>query len=96
MFKRGFDKFRNEIIITNILKTIRILKAHTKKDFSQIQWRLYKLQKGYRKLHYLPKQDKDSEKKSFKTYKKSEKLELVARPSTSSSPKQSTYEIAVS
>jgi len=43
MFKRGFDKFRNEIKITNILQTIRILKAHAKKDFSRIQWRIYKL-----------------------------------------------------
>ena len=36
MFRRGFDKFRNEIKITNILKTIRVLKANSKKDFSQI------------------------------------------------------------
>ena len=86
MFKRGFDKFKNEIIITNILKTIRILKAHAKKDFSQIQWRLYKLQKGYRKLHFLPKIDKESEKKSFKSYKKSEKLTIVAPPIATSSP----------
>ena len=34
IFKRGFDKFKKEIVITNILKTIRILKANTKKNFT--------------------------------------------------------------
>ena len=36
MFKRGFDKFKKEIQITELIKTIRILKAHAKRSFSQI------------------------------------------------------------
>ena len=36
MFKRGFNKFRKEIEITNLIKTIRILKATAKKNFSKI------------------------------------------------------------
>ena len=67
MFQRGFDKFRGEIKITNLIKTIRILKAHSKKDFSKIQWRIYKLQKGVRQLHLLPKQDKLKEDSVFKS-----------------------------
>ena len=55
MFRRGFDKFRNEIKINNLLKSIRILKAFAKKDFSKIQWRIYKLQKGVRQLHLVDK-----------------------------------------
>ena len=51
MFKRGFNKFIKEIEITNMLKTIRILKSNTKRNFSKIQWRIYKLQNGTRKLH---------------------------------------------
>ena len=34
MFDRGYTKFREEIKITSIIKTLRILKAHAKKDFS--------------------------------------------------------------
>lgn len=34
MFKRGFDKFRKEIEITNLIKTIRILKSNAKRNFS--------------------------------------------------------------
>ena len=51
MFKRGFNKFIKEIEITNMLRTIRILKSNAKRNFSKIQWRIYKLQKGTRKLH---------------------------------------------
>ena len=43
MFKRGFNKFLKEIEITNLLKTVRILKTMAKKNFSKIQWRIYKL-----------------------------------------------------
>ena len=43
MFNRGFTKFRREIEITELVKTIRTLKAVAKKNFSQIQWRIYKL-----------------------------------------------------
>ena len=43
MFKRGFNKFIKEIEITNMLKTIRVLKSNTKRNFSKIQWRIYKL-----------------------------------------------------
>ena len=66
MFNRGFNKLREEIKITSIIKTLRILKAHAKKDFSQIQWRLFKLQKGIRQLHLLPNNDKDKERNVFK------------------------------
>ena len=34
MFNRGYNKFHEEVKITSILKTLRILKAHAKKDFS--------------------------------------------------------------
>ena len=66
LFKRGYKKFTNEIKITNLIKTIRILKAHIKKDYSKIQWRIFKLQKGVRQLHQLPKQDKEKENLIFK------------------------------
>ena len=36
MFNRGFTKFRREIEITELVKTIRTLKAVAKKNFSQI------------------------------------------------------------
>ena len=36
MFKRGFDKLLKEISITELIRTVRILRAHTKKNFSQI------------------------------------------------------------
>ena len=36
MFKRGFNKFLKEIEITNMLKTIRIIKSQTKRSFSRI------------------------------------------------------------
>ena len=51
----------SEIEITNVIKTIRILKATTKKNFSQIQWRLFKLQKGTRQLHLVADADKKKE-----------------------------------
>ena len=51
MFKRGFNKFLKEIEITNMLKSLRIIKSQTKRNFSRIQWRIYKLQHGTRKLH---------------------------------------------
>ena len=66
MFNRGLDKFRNEIEITNLLKTMRYLRANAKKGYSKIQWRLFKLQAGIRQLHLLPKQDKVKEDKFFK------------------------------
>ena len=66
MFQRGLDKFYGEIKITNLIKTIRILKAHTKKDFSKIQWRIYKLQKGTRQLHLVSRHDKIKEETVFK------------------------------
>lgn len=43
MFKRGYEKFRNEIEITSLVRTIRILKSNTKKHYSRISWRLFKL-----------------------------------------------------
>ncbi len=48
MFKQGYDKLLKEIEITQVLKSLRILKAHAKKDFSRIQWRFLKLRKGMR------------------------------------------------
>lgn len=66
MFKRGFDKLRREIEITSMIKTIRILKSHAKKNFSRIQWRIYKLQKGQRRLHIMPDHDKKREQAIFK------------------------------
>ena len=66
MFKRGFNKFIKEIEITNMLKTIRVLKSATKRNFSKIQWRIYKLQKGTRKLHLDQDYDKFVEARIFK------------------------------
>lgn len=66
MFKRGFNKFRKEIEVTNLIRTIRILKANAKKNFSKIQWRLFKLQKGSRRLHVFDTNDKVAENKVFK------------------------------
>ena len=43
MFTRGFEKFFNEIEITTLIRTLRILKSNTKRNFSKISWRLYKL-----------------------------------------------------
>ena len=68
MFKRGFNKFIKEIEITNMLKTIRILKSNAKRNFSKIQWRIYKLQKGTRKLHLDQDFDKQIEDKVFKQH----------------------------
>ena len=66
MFKTGFNKFRKEIEITNLIKTIRILKSHAKRNFSKIQWRIYKLQTGTRKLHLDKDHDKKIENRIFK------------------------------
>ncbi len=66
MFKRGFSKFRHEIEIDNLMKTIRILKAHAKKSYSHITWRFHKLKYGIRRLHIMPKQDKIEYDKLFK------------------------------
>ena len=68
MFKRGFNKFLKEIEITNLLKTVRILKTLAKKNFSKIQWRIYKLQHGARKLHIDQSYDKLVDNKIFKTH----------------------------
>ena len=40
MFKRGYNKFLKEIEITTLLRSIRVIKANTKKKFSKIQWRI--------------------------------------------------------
>lgn len=73
IFNRSFKKFRSEIEITSLLKTLRVLKANTKKNFSQIQWRIYKLQKGMRKTHLVPDDDKQVAINSFKEHKVSPK-----------------------
>ena len=68
MFKRGHNKLRKEIEITNMIKTLRILKSATKRNFSKIQWRIYKLQKGTRRLHLDENADKYNEQKVFKEF----------------------------
>ena len=68
MFKRGFNKFLKEIEITNMLKSLRIIKSQTKRNFSRIQWRIYKLQHGTRKLHLDEDYDKLVEGGVFKKH----------------------------
>ena len=68
MFKRGHNKLRKEIEITNVIKTLRILKSASKRNFSRIQWRIYKLQKGTRRLHLDQNTDKYNEQKVFKKF----------------------------
>lgn len=43
MFRRGYSKLLREIEITRLLKSVRILKANLKKNYSKIQWRIQKL-----------------------------------------------------
>ena len=92
MFNRGFDKFRREIEITQLIKTIRILKTVAKKNFSQIQWRIYKLQKGYRKLHPIENFDKLTETKVFKKQPFSGKANLKSAESCSPTDDKSNYD----
>lgn len=66
LFKRAYTKYRKEIEITNMIKTIRTLKAQTKKNFSKIQWRLFKLKQGSRRIHVVSTNDKIKEDKIFK------------------------------
>ena len=43
MLKRGFDKLQKEIEITSLLRTLRILRSDSKRKFSRISWRIFKL-----------------------------------------------------
>ena len=61
-----------------MIRTIRILRAHAKKSFSQIQWRIFKLQKGTRKLHLVDMHDKVAEQRSFKPQPFTQKVPLFA------------------
>ena len=42
LFYRGYKKFKKEIEIQTILKTIRVLKAAAKRNFTQSEWKAFK------------------------------------------------------
>jgi len=50
------------------MKSVRILKSIAKRNFSKIQWRIFKLQKGVRKIHLTELLDKQREDGVFKKH----------------------------
>ena len=50
IFTQGYGKLKKEIEIQTILKTLRVVKAATKRNFTEVEWKKFKENNNMRKL----------------------------------------------
>lgn len=51
IFTQGYNKLKKEIEIETMLKTLRVVKAATKRTFTADEWKKFKNENDLRKLH---------------------------------------------
>lgn len=51
LFAIGYKKMKKEIEIQSILRSLRVVKAATKRNFTEQEWTLFKREHGMRYLH---------------------------------------------
>lgn len=53
LFQLSYSKFRKEIEITNMIKTIRILKAGLQTKFTPNEWKAMKEEAAFKRVWYF-------------------------------------------
>ena len=51
LFINGYKKLKDEIQISTIFKNLRVVKSAVKRGFTEAEWRSFKENHGFRKLH---------------------------------------------